>query len=93
MITQQPRGRAVGLEMGQASADPRHLAGEQFPGGVARMFGDGVEDDQADRTMAPSQVVDARPGGGATGTGVQLPQEPSGMTGGDGVEAKVSDGQ
>jgi len=57
------------------------------------MLGDGIEDNEADGSVTPGQVVDAGPGGETPGAGVQLAHQPLGMARGDGVEAKVAGGQ
>ena len=75
--------------MGQPITDARHLAGEQFPSGIAGMFGQVIEDDQADVAVAPAQVVQARTGPRASGTGVELAEQPGGTARGHRVEPKI----
>lgn len=49
--------------MVETGADAVQFTGEAFPGGVARLVGDGVEDDEADSARPPGQVIDAGLGG------------------------------
>ncbi|WP_201215006.1 hypothetical protein [Halochromatium roseum] len=58
------------------------LAGEEFPGGVARVFADPVEDDDSNAMPAPEQVIDAFPGGGLQAVAAR---EPFGIARGDGI--------
>jgi hypothetical protein len=45
-------------------AHPILFAGEQFPGGVARVWGNAVEYDDPHHMTAPGQIINALPGGG-----------------------------
>ncbi len=63
MIAQQPGQRRARPVMVETGADAGQFTGEVFPGGVARLVGDGVEDDEADGARPPGQVIDAGLGG------------------------------
>ncbi len=79
------RAWVAGAVVDQPLADPILLAGKEFPGGVARVRGDGVEHDQAHPMPAPGEIIDTVPGGGLQRVRAR---QGARKTGGHGVEAE-----
>ena len=73
MMLQQLSERTAGPEVGESVTAARQFAGEDLPGSVARVFGQGVDDDQTQRRDAQRQIEDPRPGRGAADAGREQP--------------------